>query len=107
MAVNFRGFHIPVPHQLLNRTDVDTIFQQMCDKIVPQRMATVPRTDRGLLLRFREDVFATDQEGESILYLRPMHLCRMSLAIRNAGKPQNPLTISLGIEDQGRTKLTH
>ena len=40
MRVNHRRGNVPVPKQLLNRTNILTIFQQVNRETVPERMAT-------------------------------------------------------------------
>ena len=44
MGVNFGCFDIGVTHDLLNDSDVNTIFEQMRSKTVPKSMATYPFT---------------------------------------------------------------
>lgn len=47
MGINLRGLHISVAHQLLHDPNVNTVFEQMGGKAVPERVATDPLGNPG------------------------------------------------------------
>jgi hypothetical protein len=42
MGIDHRRTHVPVAKQLLDRTDVVAVFEQVRGKRVPQRILTLP-----------------------------------------------------------------